>query len=221
MAALTNTPDGHLARAFSNPRLARRVTPQQAFEQARKQWLAGSRIEIGTLARDLGISRNTLFRWVGSRDLLLTEIIWYVFKKTWDRLAASTPGVGADYIADFTRRLMNIELESEPFRVFFERDPEYALRILTSKKTPFQNRVVAASATMIRQQTAAGHLRPALAPDDLAYAFTRLVEAGLYGDQLTGRPPNVAVTCEAVRILAAAHPRTPQPPAQLTSRRST
>nr|MBP6691445.1 hypothetical protein [Xanthomonadales bacterium] len=57
-------------------RPARRVTPVQLFQLARRQRLAGERVEVGALAAQLGIGRATAFRWVGSRELLLGEVVW-------------------------------------------------------------------------------------------------------------------------------------------------
>ena len=36
------------------------------------------------LAEDLGVSRVTLYRWVGSREHLLVEVIWSLGRRTLD-----------------------------------------------------------------------------------------------------------------------------------------
>ena len=51
-------------------------TPLDALELARRHWLAGERIDMGALARELGVSRATLYSWVGSKERLLGEVIW-------------------------------------------------------------------------------------------------------------------------------------------------
>ena len=38
------------------------------------------------LAHELGVSRVTLYRWVGSRDQLLVEIIWSLAEQTLRRI---------------------------------------------------------------------------------------------------------------------------------------
>ena len=59
-----------------------KATPLDLYQLARRDWLAGERIDIGALAARLNIGRATAFRWVGSRDLLLYPVAdivneWY------------------------------------------------------------------------------------------------------------------------------------------------
>ncbi len=42
---------------------------------ARAQYLAGERVDLTVVARDLGLGRATIYRWFGSRELLLGEVI--------------------------------------------------------------------------------------------------------------------------------------------------
>ena len=68
----------------------RRSTP---FRLARRTFLAGERIDMQTLARSLGVDRATLYRWVGSRERLLTEILWSLIEPTVTALGkARDPG---------------------------------------------------------------------------------------------------------------------------------
>jgi AcrR family transcriptional regulator len=184
----------------------RRAAPRDAFEVAQRKWQAGERVEIGAIAAELGISRATAFRWVGSRELLLGEIVWHRFAAIWQQVAAAARGVGADYAADLTQRLMAAVLESEQLRRFIAQDPEYALRLLTSKNSTVQARIVAAVRALLQAHADAGHIEPALDIEDLAYVIVRIVESCLYSDQITGRKPNLAVTAEVIRILVAARP---------------
>ena len=65
---------------------AGRPVALEAFRRARRTFLAGQRVDMGELARDLGINRATLYRWVGSRDQLLVEIVWSLADRTFDGL---------------------------------------------------------------------------------------------------------------------------------------
>lgn len=204
MENTTPARETRLSRELRRNESSRRVSPRDAFDLARKKWLKGERIEIGGLAEELGVARATVFRWVGTRDLLIAEVIWYLFDMMWEQAASNAQGTGADYAADFTRRLMDLVLEAEPFRRFMEQNPEFALRILTSKEGPMQARVINAVTRMLEEQVEAGHCDPSLGVEDLAYVMVRIVESCLYSDQITGRQPNVNATCEAIRILVAA-----------------
>ena len=203
-----NTPPGNretrLSRELRRAEPSRRAMPRDAFELAMRKWVKGERVEVGAVAEELGVNRATVFRWVGSRELLLGEVIWQSFAAIWRDAMAAAQGVGADYAADFTRRLMESALESTPLRRFIAQDPEYALRLLTSKTSTVQARIIEAVGALLREHAEAGHIAPALSIEDLAYAIVRIVESCLYSDQITGRKPNIAVTCEVIRILVAA-----------------
>lgn len=43
----------------------------RAFAKARAAFIAGTKIDMGGLAAELGVDRTSLFRWVGNRDALL------------------------------------------------------------------------------------------------------------------------------------------------------
>jgi len=206
MNGVENPRETRLSRELRQEEPSRPTSPRDAFDLARGKWLKGERIEVGALAEELGVARATVFRWVGTRDLLVGEIIWYLFEMLWEQAADNAQGTGADYGADFIRRLMESVLDAEPFRRFIEQSPEYALRILTSKEGPMQARVIQATTGMLEEQAAAGHITPALDMDDLAYVIVRIVESCLYSDQITGRQPNVPAACKSIHILLAATP---------------
>lgn len=189
----------------------RAVTPRDAFNLAAEKWTSGERIEMGALAQELGVGRATLFRWVGSRELLLGEVIWSLFETTWKYALAQAKGVGAAYAADVTYILMELVLQSTVFRIFIEQDPEYALRILTSKTSTVQTRIVNEIQRTLQEQVDAGHIQPALEIDALAYVMIRIVESCLYSDQITGRKPDLNAARDAIRILVEATPKSSKP----------
>jgi len=45
-----------------------------ALRLARRKFLAAQRIDMTSLAAELGVNRVTLYRWVGSRDALMVEV---------------------------------------------------------------------------------------------------------------------------------------------------
>ncbi|SEL54363.1 hypothetical protein SAMN04515665_11458 [Blastococcus sp. DSM 46786] len=47
--------------------------PPEVLRLARRRLLSGERLEMSSLAADLGVNRVTLYRWVGSRERLLVE----------------------------------------------------------------------------------------------------------------------------------------------------
>ena len=98
---------GHSARTAGTPlqrQLAgtspARPTALDGFRLARRTFLAGERIDMQTLARSLGVDRATLYRWVGSRERLLTEILWSLHRAHRHHAA---PGRDPGGRRDFTR----------------------------------------------------------------------------------------------------------------------
>src|SRR5919204_230290 len=76
------------------------VTPLDALKLARERWLEAGRIDMGDLAADLGVSRATLYRWVGTKERLLGEVLWTFAEASFSDALASAHGTGADYVAD-------------------------------------------------------------------------------------------------------------------------
>src|SRR5271167_3075033 len=61
---------------------AARPTALDAFRQACRTFLRGDRIDMQALARALSVDRATLYRWVGSREQLLSEVLWSLIDPT-------------------------------------------------------------------------------------------------------------------------------------------
>src|SRR4051812_12226684 len=72
----TRTAPTRLQRELANEAAPRRPTPLDAFLLARRKFLAAERIDMSALADELGVNRVTLYRWVGSREQLLVEVVW-------------------------------------------------------------------------------------------------------------------------------------------------
>jgi len=196
-----------LRKDFSDMPEKGRATPLDAFNVAARDWIDGKRIDVGRIADELGVARATVFRWVGSREQLIGEVIWSLCIVLWKDAVKHAKGTGADYVADISYRVMDGILAADPLRRFLEQDPEFALRILTSKSSIVQARIVGETAKVLRELEVAGHIKPAVDVDSLAYLLVRVVESFTYSDQITGRQPNIEIAREAIRILVAAEPR--------------
>ena len=77
-----------------------RPTADDAVQTAKRRFQSGGRIDMSALAEDLGVNRVTLYRWFGSRDLFLVEVIWGLARSTLDVIAAEVKTEGADRIVD-------------------------------------------------------------------------------------------------------------------------
>src|SRR5258708_13510475 len=87
-AASAKPPDQHparqtlLQRQLQQGAPARRATALDAFTLARRRFLRGERVDMGGLSTGLGVNRATLYRWVGTREQLLVEILWSLAERT-------------------------------------------------------------------------------------------------------------------------------------------
>jgi AcrR family transcriptional regulator len=179
----------------------RRPDPLTAFGVARGWFLTGRRIEMQELAAELGVNRATLFRWVGSRDDLLGEIIWSLAEPTLTRAIDESSGQGSRRIATATGRFATLVDQAPFFREFLRREPERALRILIARASTVQARMVSAIEALVRDEIAHGRLDPALPPPDLAYLIVRIVESFLYADIITGEQLDIAKAEQAIAAL--------------------
>jgi AcrR family transcriptional regulator len=194
-----------LERALS-ARDERTPTPLDVLEAARRIWLEGQRLEMGALATELALSRATLYRWVGSKERLLGEVAWSFALPVFEEARARASGHGADYVAEVVERYLRTAIAFPALRHFIEQDPEFALRVLTSKHSSMQRRSVAATRELLAEQVEAGALEPPLDLDALAYVIVRIAESFLYSDIITGSEPDIAQACDAIDALLHAPP---------------
>jgi hypothetical protein len=189
-----------LATALREPPRPR-ATPLDLYALARRRWLAGERVDVGALAARLQIGRATAFRWVGSRELLLGEILWALCDDLTMRVAVAAGGRGAARIAAICEAAIRAIIAFEPLRRFVRHDPEYALRLLTSKAGVVQARAIERVRDLLREEVARGALQPPLKVDTLAYLLVRLCESFIYAEVVSDQQFDVADAGKAVQLL--------------------
>jgi AcrR family transcriptional regulator len=158
-----------------------------------RQYLSGRRIDVQAVARELELSRATIYRWFGSRDRLVGEVVARVSERRLVVARERTRGRGAPALLRTFDRY-NRELADAPaFRAFLtqERDRERTLQILTSSDGIVQPRVVAQIEALIRAEIEAGAYEPPIPPHALAYSLVRMAQGFLYNDVALGRHSDV------------------------------
>jgi AcrR family transcriptional regulator len=201
----SSTPTG-LERALAAADAPPRPTPPDALALARRRWLAGERLDMGALAEELGISRATLYTWVGSKERLLGEVIWSFAEAGVRQAREAASGSGPEYVVDVVSRFTRLNASFGPLRVFISQDPQLALRLLTSKDAPIQERMMAVARELLEEQIEAGKLQPALDVETLAYLMVRASESFLYSDLITGTEPDVEKADQVIRLLLGVDP---------------
>lgn len=185
-------------------RLARdpRANLGSAFDTACRWFMAGKRVDISALASEVGVSRVTMHRWVGTRDELLSEVMWHLTNRTIDRLLAEIDAEGIEPRAPelLGRYIRAIATHTGVLRLQRE-EPEAFVRLCTTNASPFQTRMVAKVAEVLAGDRAAGHLTIDLDDDELAFAVVRLLEAYAHAPTLTGDPADPDRATRALRAL--------------------
>jgi AcrR family transcriptional regulator len=179
----------------------RKPDPLDAFRIARRWFIAGRRMEMQELASELGVNRATLFRWVGGRDDLLGEILWSLAEPALGAAVEASDGNGAQRITGAIGRFAATVDQADFLREFLRREPERALRILTTRAGTVQARLVTAIDTLLNDEASQGNLRSPLPLPDLAYLIVRIVESFLYAEFITGEEPDIAMAELAVGAL--------------------
>jgi hypothetical protein len=183
---MVRSPSLKRAPAVANP---------ERFVALAARWIyEGKRLDMRGLADDLGVSRVTLFRHVGSREELLGKALWLLTERSLEAAAARweaerpagamhTPGTGRNFNAIVSR--------AEGLRRLLDDEPALALRVLTDPRGRIQVGLVEFFAASLRRDMAEFGLVSLIEPDALSYALVRLGESFIYADVLAARKPDV------------------------------
>ncbi len=199
---LDQLPQTVLQRQLQHGPPGRRATALDAFALGKRRFLRSERVDMGRLAEDLGVNRATLYRWVGTREQFLVEILWSLAERTLsDELKLveaqnSTGGRVAQLLSAFVHDVL-----SNPGMRQLQRDEgELVFRLLTLARYGFEPRLVRLVQTLLAEDVAAGRLKTPVPLEDLAYAAVRLVESYVHRAAITGEEPDAS---RAARVLHA------------------
>ncbi|MCG8534715.1 MAG: transcriptional regulator [Pseudomonadales bacterium] len=199
-----------LSMALTDQKSASKATPMDAFLLAKKYWLNCQRLNLGSMAEELGVSRATLFRWIGNKDLLMGEIIWSVYKPTVLYARQECKSQGVDYVVDVFREVNIQILNSKPLRHFLVSDGQYALSIISSKNSTFHSRMVELNTELLQQEVDRGAIKPYMSIDSMSYFMVRIGESCTFSEVILDQEPDLDQledACKAVRILLGGKPQ--------------
>jgi AcrR family transcriptional regulator len=179
----------------------RRPTSTDAFRLARRKFQAPERLDMSALADELGVNRVTLYRWLGSRDKLLVEIVWSLGRRTLDLIDSDVTARGAARIVQVVTRFLEAVISNAGMQRWLAEEGEHAMRLLTRHDTDFQPRLIGAIETMLVEETDAGRLDLPVDLHELAYVIVRLIESYTYLDLITGERPDARRAEPILRML--------------------
>jgi AcrR family transcriptional regulator len=132
------------------------------------------------------VGRATIYRWVGSRERLLGEVIATELEQLIARKRSGVRRRGGAGLLEVFDGINRALARSSALRRLFEQDPVNALRVVTSSAGVVQPRAVACISRLISDEISHGRYVAPTDPDTLAYAIVRLAEAFLYSDASAG-----------------------------------
>jgi len=156
---------------------------------------------MSSLAQELGVSRVTLYRWVGSRDRLLVEVIWSLASRTLENIDAEVTERGPERVVRIVTRFLEDVITNAGMRRWLAEEGESAMRLLTRHETGFQPRLIDAMQDLLENETAAGRLDLPVDLREVAYVIVRLIESYTYLDLITGEEPDARRAEPILRLL--------------------
>jgi AcrR family transcriptional regulator len=159
---------------------------EDVLAAAMHRYLRGRRVDVRAIAAELGLGRSTVYRWFGSRERLIGEILVRAADPLLDAARSEARGRGAAALLDTFDRMNRSLAEAPALRQFLEQERGTALRLITSSAGVVQPHFVARITSLIEDEVRAGAYEPAVDPATLGYAIVRLAEAFLYNDAAVG-----------------------------------
>jgi AcrR family transcriptional regulator len=199
--AIAERPATRLQEALRESDRGELTGPVDAFRLARRKWQGAERIDMSALAKELGINRVTLYRWVGSREQLLVEVIWSLAERTLCKLDAATRATGSARVVKVTSGFVDAVIANPGMQFWLAEEGESAMRLLTLREPGFQARLVGWEERMLREEAEAGQLDLPADLHEVAYVLVRLIESYVYLDLITGEAPQAHRAEPMMRML--------------------
>ncbi|MEA2441104.1 MAG: hypothetical protein QOH76_2528 [Thermoleophilaceae bacterium] len=199
--ATTRPAPTKLQRDLAGAAERRRPTPLDAFRLARRKFLAAERLDMSALADELGVNRVTLYRWVGSREQLLVEVVWSLGQRTLEKVDRGVRATGAERVVRVVTRFLADVISNAGMRRWLADEGELAMRLLTRHDTDFQPRLIDAIEDILREESDAGRLDLPVDLHEIAYVIVRLIESYTYLDLITGEEPDARRAEPVLRML--------------------
>jgi AcrR family transcriptional regulator len=162
------------------------ASPDDVLALVSELYLDGQRVDITVVASRLGLGRATIYRWFGSREALLGEVVARQLELLVARKRAEVRRRGAVGLLEVLDRVNRTLTRSRAVRRLLEQERDTAMRMLTSSAGVVEPRAVACVQALIEKEMEAGNYEPPADPATLAYALVHLRHAFLWNDATSG-----------------------------------
>jgi AcrR family transcriptional regulator len=161
------------------------ATRDEVVAAARRRFRRRERVDVVALCAELGLGRVTVYRWFGSREGLLSEVLAAETEEVFATARRRAQGTGAQRLLDVFDDVNRVFAGSAALRHFVRTEPQAARRTVLSTTGAVHERCVALVAQAVEEEVRTGAYVPAVDVGTLAYAIERLAVAFLYDDDGT------------------------------------
>ncbi len=175
--------------------------PIDLHSLARQWFIDAKRIELQKLAVELGISRATAYRWAGSAERLVGEVLASLVDDTFKQVAQRSTNTGSERVFEVLERGMHYAHRFRPLRQFLANNAQLGLKIVASKHGPVQERTIANLRQLLEEEVEGGNMTLSVEPAVMAYALTRIVESFLYADLIIGAKPDLENASRILKLM--------------------
>jgi AcrR family transcriptional regulator len=162
------------------------ASPDDVLALVTELYLNGQRVDVTVVAARLGLGRATIYRWFGSRDALLGEVVARQLELLVARKRAEVRRRGAAGLLEVLDRVNQTLTRSRAVRRLLEQERSGAMRLFTSSAGVVEPRAVACVQALIEEEMANSGYEPPADPATLAYALVHLRHAFLWNDATSG-----------------------------------
>jgi AcrR family transcriptional regulator len=150
------------------------------------RYLRGQRVDVQAIAGELGLGRATIYRWFGSREKLIGEVVIRATEPVLAEARSGLEGQGGPGLLDTFDRFNRALADAPALRAFVEQERDAALRLIASGAGIVQPRIVELITGLIAEEVEAGTYEAPVEPEILAYAIVKLAQAFLFNDRVAG-----------------------------------
>ncbi len=162
------------------------ATQEDVVQAGLYRYLRGRRIDVQAIAAELGVGRTTVYRWFGSRERLIGEVIVRATEPVLEESRRGLRGKGGPGLLETFDRFNRAIAEAPALRAFVDQERDAALRVVASGAGMVRPRMVELITGLIEEEARAGTYEPPVEPSTLGYAIVRLAESFLFNDAVAG-----------------------------------
>jgi AcrR family transcriptional regulator len=176
-------PTREKARGRGRPAAASR---EDVLEAGLYRYLRGQRVDVQAIAAELGLGRATIYRWFGSREKLLGQIIIRATEPVLEAARRGQRGKGGPGLLNTFDRFNRALADAPALQAFLDQERDAALRIIATDAGVVQPRIVELITGLIGEEVEAGTYEAPLETSTLGYAIVKLAQAFLFNDAVAG-----------------------------------